>query len=145
MFWRDSTFTEWAVSLWEKAREQQWVKVMIAGNMSVFTPASGGNSWNMFTSVSSFKRYLRAASAACFIINRTLGWDLTLFHSNLLICYTIWTFCWIFKIQHLYCHVHNNYLEAVVGNEILKCQDPSDNAQKICMKKITQVKGELKT
>ncbi len=34
------------------------------------------------------------------------------------------------KIQDLHCHVHNNYIEAVVGNEILKCQAPSNNAQK---------------
>ncbi len=35
-------------------------------------------------------------------------------------------------------------MEAVAGNEILKSQAPSNNAQKICMKKITQGKGELK-
>ncbi len=49
-----------------------------------------------------------------------------------------------FKIQYLCCNVHNNYTEAVVGNEILKSQAPSNNAQRICTKKITQVKGELK-
>ncbi len=34
-----------------------------------------------------------------------------------------------FKIQELYCHVQNSYTEAVVGNEILKFQAPSSNAQ----------------
>ncbi len=32
-----------------------------------------------------------------------------------------------FKIQDLYCHMHN---KAVIGNEILKSQAPSNNAQK---------------
>ncbi len=36
-------------------------------------------------------------------------------------------------------------MEAVIGNEILLSQVLSNNAQKICIKKITQVKGELKT
>ncbi len=35
----------------------------------------------------------------------------------------------------LYYHVHNSYIEAVVGSEILKSQAPSSNAQKICLKK----------
>ncbi len=50
----------------------------------------------------------------------------------------------ICSIQDLYCHVRNNYMEAVVGNEILKSQAPSNNAQKICLKKITKLKGELR-
>ncbi len=35
-----------------------------------------------------------------------------------------------FNIQALYCHVHRSCTEAVVGNEILKSQAPSNNAQK---------------
>ncbi len=31
-----------------------------------------------------------------------------------------------FKIQDLYCHVHNNYKEVVVENEIVKSQAPSN-------------------
>ncbi len=31
------------------------------------------------------------------------------------------------QIQILYCHVHNNYSEAVIGNEILNSQTPSNN------------------
>ncbi len=36
-----------------------------------------------------------------------------------------------FKIQDLYCHMHNIYMEAVVGNEILTSQAPSNYSQKI--------------
>ncbi len=39
------------------------------------------------------------------------------------------------KIQDLSCHVHNSYIEAVIGNEILKCQAPSNNAQKYAWRK----------
>ncbi len=35
----------------------------------------------------------------------------------------------ILKIRDLYCRVHNNHIEVVVGNEILKSQAPSNNAQ----------------
>ncbi len=37
----------------------------------------------------------------------------------------------ISRFQDLYCHIHNSYMEAVVGNEILKFQAPSSNAQKM--------------
>ncbi len=50
-----------------------------------------------------------------------------------------------FKIQDLYCYVHNNYIEAVVGNEIRKSQAPPTMLKKICVKNITQEKGEPKT
>ncbi len=33
------------------------------------------------------------------------------------------------------CHVHNNFDEAVIGNEILSSQAPSNNAQTICIKR----------
>ncbi len=33
-------------------------------------------------------------------------------------------------IQDFICHMHNNYMGAVVGNEILKSQAPSNNVQK---------------
>ncbi len=36
--------------------------------------------------------------------------------------------------------MHNNYMEAVVDNESLVSQALSNNAQKICIEKITQVK-----
>ncbi len=50
-----------------------------------------------------------------------------------------------FKISRFICHMHNTYMEAVIGNKILLSQALSNNAQKICIKKITQVKGELNT
>ncbi len=50
-----------------------------------------------------------------------------------------------FKIQDLYCHVHNNYIEAIVGNEILKSQAPYNQIKIHGVKKITQVETELKT
>ncbi len=49
-----------------------------------------------------------------------------------------------YKIQDLYCQMHNNYMEAVIGNEILKSQAPPTMLKKF-IKKVTQVKGELKT
>ncbi len=50
------------------------------------------------------------------------------------------TFRLLFKIEDLYCRVHNSYIKAVVGDEILKSQAPPNNAQKIFIKKITQVR-----
>ncbi len=35
----------------------------------------------------------------------------------------------------LICRVHNNYMEAVVGNEIIQSQAPSNNAQKYVERK----------
>ncbi len=49
------------------------------------------------------------------------------------------------KCSVLYYHMHNNYSEAVTGNEILNSQTHSNNAQTTYVKKSTQVKWEHKT
>ncbi len=44
---------------------------------------------------------------------------------------------WVSR-QVLYCHMHNNYSEAFIGNEILNSQAPSNNAQAINIKRTSR-------
>ncbi len=49
-----------------------------------------------------------------------------------------------FKFSFFYCHMLNDYSEAVIGDEILNSQAPSNNVQTICLKKTHTSKKESK-
>ncbi len=49
----------------------------------------------------------------------------------------------LFKCRFFYCHMHSSYSQAVIGNEILNCQAPPNNAQTIFIKMIKCINCEV--